>query len=190
VLDNQSKSLSSKYSRTGIARLSIPPRRIELFLERLANLDISNERRTKVFVESFADLLPKGGPPRPADGFQLTGVESHFQSVLQEIWRLPSPFHKEAALMMHAGFEQLGQTEQGFDGFLLVMLYAVKHAHLLRYCANPTCKEPYFVARRGSQIYCSSPCAKPAQKEAKLKWWNEHGAKRREKSRGKKGNHA
>jgi len=101
--------------------------------------------------------------------------------------------------MVLAGYEQRAQTELAleagrgvqFTPFLGVLLYALKHAHLLRFCANPTCKEPFFVARRGSQIYCSSECAKPAQKEAKLKWWNEYGAERRKKSSGKKkGKHA
>ena len=168
---------------------------MELFLERLANLDSGNERRTKVFVESFGDLLPS---PTHSKDSQLTEVESTMQFWLQEIWKEPSPLLKEARLMVLAGYEQRRQVETALEEgrdtrltlFLMVLLYAVKHAHLLRYCANPTCKEPYFVARRGSQIYCSSPCAKPAQKEAKMKWWNEHGVKRREKSRGKKVKHA
>jgi len=96
--------------------------------------------------------------------------------------------------MVLAGYEQRAQTELAleagrdvqFTPFLGVLLYALKHSHLLRFCANPTCKEPFFVARRGSQIYCGSECAKPAQKEAKLKWWNEYGAERRQRQLGKK----
>jgi len=156
---------------------------LELFLERLANLDTSNERRMNRFLETFADLLPN---PAPANHLLLVQLLSLIQSYLQESWREASPLHKEAQLMMLAGSQQLGQPGESLDGFVMVLLYAVKHAHLLRFCANSGCKEPYFVARRGSQIYCSSPCAQPAQKEAKIKWWNEHGAKQREKSRGKK----
>jgi hypothetical protein len=79
---------------------------------------------------------------------------------------------------------------QSPDRFLMVLLYASKHVHLLRYCANPECKEPYFVARRRSRTYCSSPCAEPAQREAKLKWWSDHGDARRKKSRKGRGKHA
>jgi hypothetical protein len=191
VNDRQLKSLSRTYSRTELARLFVPPRRAELFLERLANLDIGNERRTKVFLETFADLM---GGPAPTNVFRLTEFEARLQSTLQEIWKEPSPLLKEAQLMVLAGFEQRFHAEEGeaaqADGLLMVLLYALKHAHLLRFCANESCKEPYFVARRGSQIYCSSPCAKPAQRQAKAKWWREHGAKRRQKSRKRRATHA
>jgi len=75
---------------------------------------------------------------------------------------------------------------RGTDGFLMVLLYALKHVHLLRYCANPDCKEPYFVARRASQVFCSGPCAKTAQREAKKRWWDKHGEAARRKRLGKK----
>jgi len=184
VLDNQLNSLSRRYQHKEIARLSIAPRRIELFLERFANLDIGNERRRNRFTETFADLLPASGP---TNLYQLEVLQV-FQSNLQSHWRETSPLYREAGLMMLAGFQLLGAGEH-LDGYSMVLMYAVKHAHLLRFCANPACREPYFVARRGSQIYCSPECAKPAQKEAKIKWWNEHGAKRREKSRGKRRKH-
>ena len=125
---------------------------------------------------------------------------------LQAIWEEAVPMLKEAALMVLAasymmveGAQARSVNKEGPEGpelapwppdrFLMVLLYALKHVHLLRYCANPACREPYFVARRGSQIYCSPPCAEPAQREAKLRWWREHGAKRRTKLRKKRGKH-
>jgi hypothetical protein len=185
------------YSSTDLASLSVPARRAELILERLANLDTSNSRRVKVFIEAFADLLPGAAPIEPASGKlpSLTEFEAQIKSTLQDIWKEPVPLLKEARLLVLAGFEARYEAEEVKsrpipDGFLMVLLYAVKHAHLLRYCANPACKEPYFVARRGSQIYCSSPCSKPAQREAKVKWWREHGDARRKKSRKRRGKHA
>jgi hypothetical protein len=135
---------------------------------------------------------------------------ARFQPELRNIWKEPAPLLKEAGLMMLAAaymkecaplawaknpahvleFMESRGMSSGPDRFLMVLLYALKHAHLLRYCANPECKEPYFVARRGSQIYCSSPCAAPAQKKAKLKWWGEHGDARRKKSRKRRGKNA
>jgi hypothetical protein len=146
------------------------------------------------------------------------------QPQLRTVWREPAPLAKEAGLMMLAGaymqgcsrqswseisatflpgvlrtLASLGVPPRGADGFLMALVYAFKHVHLLRYCANPDCKEPYFVGKRASQIFCSEPCAAPAQKEAKLKWWNDQGkawrkARRRaqEKARAKRqrGKHA
>lgn len=121
------------------------------------------------------------------------------QPCIQAICKEPSQHMKESALLFLAGtyMREKGKKDKLRgrptlvpDKFLLVLLYALKHVHLLRYCANPDCKEPHFVARRGSQIYCSSPCAEPAQREAKSKWWREHGDARRKKSRKGKGKHA
>jgi hypothetical protein len=140
---------------------------------------------------------------------------SDAQPSIQALWREPAPQLKESGLLMLAGkymyvgalFEverqvgighglgtvakmtndQRGSLSPRVDRFLMVLLHALKNVHLLRYCANPKCKEPYFVARRGSQIYCSSPCAEPAQREAKLKWWREHGEDRRRKLKKKRG---
>ena len=195
MLEKQQMSESSMYSSKDIARLSISPHRAELFLERFANLDSTNERRTDAFLKLFGDLLCV------PDGRALVGFPIDTQLKLQTIWREPSLLMKEAQLMLLAGHEQRVEVElarwenrvvdltqvgekreERISPLLWVLLYALKHAALLRYCANPACKEPYFVARRGSQIYCSSPCAQPAQREAKLKWWNEYGVTRRRKS--------
>jgi hypothetical protein len=78
------------------------------------------------------------------------------------------------------------------DSFLQALLHALKHSHLLRYCANPACKEPYFVARRYSQVFCGPACAVVSQRESKLKWWREYGeaARRKRLRRRKGGKHA
>jgi DNA-binding transcriptional regulator GbsR (MarR family) len=65
--------------------------------------------------------------------------------------------------------------------FVSVLLYALEHAHLLKYCQNPGCREPYFIAERVSQNVCSVACAKPIQREAKRRWWQEHGEEWRRK---------
>jgi hypothetical protein len=141
-----------------------------------------------------------------ASSFLTRGV----RPVIQKIWREPSARLKEAGFMLLAGqymcesgeinaeralrseygLDPLSDLSPGLDSFVMVLLHALKNVHLLRYCANPECKEPYFVARRGSQIYCSSPCAEPAQREAKLKWWHERGDARRKESSKARRKHA
>jgi hypothetical protein len=58
-------------------------------------------------------------------------------------------------------------------------------SNLARFCANPDCPAPYFVATRATQRYCSQDCLKPAQKQWKLDWWNREGKTRRAKASGK-----
>ncbi len=57
---------------------------------------------------------------------------------------------------------------------LLLELLSIDRDHL-RKCARPDCPNPYFVAARWKQIYCSEPCAVWAQKASKRKWWSEKG---------------
>ena len=49
-------------------------------------------------------------------------------------------------------------------------------ADRLRYCRNKQCANPYFVAVRRDQLYCSRDCAAPAKRKAKLKWWRREHA--------------
>jgi hypothetical protein len=47
----------------------------------------------------------------------------------------------------------------------------------IRRCPNPTCPAPYFFATKRAQKFCSTPCAEPAQREAKRRWWSENRGK-------------
>lgn len=53
---------------------------------------------------------------------------------------------------------------------------------LAKICRNPDCPAPFFIARKVQQQYCGDECAAPFRLEAKLKWWNSVGKKRREKT--------
>ena len=67
-----------------------------------------------------------------------------------------------------------------FEEYLLYMMEAGQ----TRKCRNPDCPSPYFFAKRGSQQYCSSVCAEPAQKIYKKNWWRKKGKQwRAERSR-------
>jgi hypothetical protein len=72
-------------------------------------------------------------------------------------------------------------SDGAIDAFALVLLRAMHISDRMRYCANPACPAPYFIARRRSQKYCTDACALPAQREFKRAWWSEHGPEWRKK---------
>lgn len=55
----------------------------------------------------------------------------------------------------------------------------VKYSAFMRFCKNPDCPTPYFIAKRLTQRYCGLDCVNAIQKERKLDWWNRVGSKRR-----------
>lgn len=102
-------------------------------------------------------------------------------SELEAAWKEPDTVRKKGLLLLLGALSTVRHDFMSLDNpreITMVMIYALEHSHLLRYCLNPACKRPYFIARRGSQIYCSEPCAKPARLEAQQRWWREHGRKK------------
>jgi len=137
-------------------------------------------------------------PPRP-----LMLLKS-LSAYLQDGWEEPSLVRRKLTMMRMAGtymafeetpefFMNTDEIDKNFpqprdltpepDMFVSVLLYALEHAHLLKYCQNPGCREPYFIAERVSQNVCSVACAKPIQREAKRRWWQEHGEDWRRKQK-------
>lgn len=47
-----------------------------------------------------------------------------------------------------------------------------------KHCANVGCRDPYFIAEKRWQKYCSPRCAAPSNVEAKRRWWHENKEKR------------
>ena len=67
-----------------------------------------------------------------------------------------------------------------------------RRSALAKFCANPDCPAPYFIAGRSTQQYCSEKCSGVLQRAQKRQWWKEHGNEwrhesTRKKSRGKRG---
>jgi hypothetical protein len=79
---------------------------------------------------------------------------------------------------------ELSYTVATLYRFLLLGLYACPRWRLAK-CGRPECQNPFFVATRRGQKYCSEPCANAAQKEWKRNWWNARGSPRRNKGRRK-----
>jgi hypothetical protein len=67
-----------------------------------------------------------------------------------------------------------------------LVYYFRRNARRALRCPNPDCEEPYFLASKKGQKFCSPKCARPAQLESKRRWWS----KRREelKAEKRKGN--
>jgi hypothetical protein len=65
-------------------------------------------------------------------------------------------------------------------GFLSLALLAQPRERL-RKCKRPDCQNPYYIAYHLGQQYCSALCARWAQRQWKLRWWNAVGKKNRSK---------
>jgi hypothetical protein len=46
-----------------------------------------------------------------------------------------------------------------------------------KHCGYEGCRNPYFIAEKRWQKYCSEECAAPANRDAKRKWWHENKGK-------------
>jgi hypothetical protein len=57
------------------------------------------------------------------------------------------------------------------------IVHLQRNAHRARRCLNPECPAPFFFARVKGQRYCCEACVLPAQRAAKLRWWNKNRAK-------------
>lgn len=49
--------------------------------------------------------------------------------------------------------------------------------NLAKHCQHSECAEPYFIADKRWQKFCSEACAGPANRESKRKWWRENKAR-------------
>jgi hypothetical protein len=62
----------------------------------------------------------------------------------------------------------------------LLWLTLLQHARSLGICQHAGghgWTHPYFIKYRREQKYCCNPCAAPAKREAKRRWWNQNRAK-------------
>jgi hypothetical protein len=83
----------------------------------------------------------------------------------RELLRVPLDNSADYAL---SGLKMPSRTE-------LLLLQFTRWSDLTRYCDNPECSAPYFIARDPRQKYCLVGCAKSAQREYKQRWWAENG---------------
>jgi hypothetical protein len=110
VSDVTLKLKQVRLSSTDIARLSIPARLAELFLERLVNLEPGDERKQRQFCERFPGLLPTLAPGRPPEEPDITQSGNLYwflwdvaRPALRTLWAKPATLAKEIDLMLLAG---------------------------------------------------------------------------------------
>jgi hypothetical protein len=114
------------------------------------------------------------------DGLRLIWVEPDLRRREWLVFRLrdhvmaradPQFIHAVGVITSESPIKQLPPPSR----FEQATMYLFKSADRTRYCGNPDCPAPYFLAKRRSQKYCSDNCALPAQREFKRRWWAEHG---------------
>ncbi|HEV2491479.1 MAG TPA: hypothetical protein VG204_00240 [Terriglobia bacterium] len=196
----------------------VQPKRVERFLEELLNLRTNDAKALERFAKKFDDMLPKnilfakeayaplvvGGDPSLRVNVLLKA-----RRFLAEAWRAPTMLAREISVLRLIGsYLQTNDEPRGVDrslvsynqeywaeeaisnvdAFFLVLLRALHTLDRMRFCPNPECLTPYFIARKRRQKYCSEVCAGAAQRELKRIWWAEHGDAWREarKRRAKK----
>jgi len=76
-------------------------------------------------------------------------------------------------------------TYKPYTDFHAGLYELLTQSHRVKTCLNADCPAPYFVATRAQQMYCGPKCAESARRAAKLRYWNEVGAQRREKTKRK-----
>lgn len=198
---------SSKAATLGALARSVPERRAESFLIELLNLRVRDGAAISRFLQRFDDLLPthlflvaEMPSPLVIEADSKMDMLKRVRLQLAEAWCAPTVLAREIALYRLIGVylytgEEPRTVDSEFvtynqkywaeieaslvDAFFLVLHRALHVVDRTRYCPNPECPAPYFIAKRRSQKYCSEICALPAQREFKRRWWAEHGEARR-----------
>jgi hypothetical protein len=77
-----------------------------------------------------------------------------------------------------------GQLIPDFVSLRAMLIQGVfEHWRYFKFCANPDCAAPYFIAKRKDQTVCDAEvCKAEKQREHALKWWNDNRAKKDEGS--------
>jgi hypothetical protein len=211
---NSSKNKSSKMVRISATRAQ----RFALYLANLRDDPVAAKR----FEETFRDLLPiRGYEPGQfqvvkGDSAAHEGLNDvEFAPLPDYLWRLREKLRLafdssdlrtrrwRIERLKHDALKQLDRRFLAPDAFSLtlpppssyerVLEYLGRWADRFRICANEFCPARYFIAPYRSQKFCGKDCSGPAQREAKRKWWADHGEERRRKrkkgSTGKKNSH-
>jgi hypothetical protein len=66
---------------------------------------------------------------------------------------------------------------------IVLAVACMEYGDRLAVCWNhDQCAAPFFIRKRSDQRYCTNECARPAQREAKRKWWKTNRGKNAETS--------
>jgi hypothetical protein len=113
----------------------------------------------------------------------------HSDSIVRQWlnWR-PAPLFLEA--YKRAGFPwdvpftcsiKAGKFVPNFSSLRAMLIQGIlEHWQHFRFCSNPSCLTPYFVAKRKDQKVCDAEiCKAEKQRQHALKWWHQNRAKKR-----------
>lgn len=175
---------SSSAERLSTLAAQISPKDSERFLFELLNFRMEDSERFFRRSKNFLPPIPAKPEDWTEEEWEKQGFERGMkqdvcdkQLELRRAWRGPTTLYREIEMM--AIIAQYWQKERietdAPDPFFVCLYRALKLADRMRYCQNPGCPAPYFIAQRRSQRYCSGVCAQPAQREFKRRWWGEHG---------------
>src|SRR4029077_19673296 len=162
-----------------------PPGRrlIEDFLNLPANTD-----RVLVFTRKYG---PIQAYPRPGQKFRFqVSAWTKLREGLRTLWKHPAP-----TTAWELGPRDLRSVsyEDGFLTITVQTLYEFLCIDLVtcarekrRFCTNPQCANPFFIAHHLGQNYCADTCSRWGQRQYKRKWWAEKGPEWRRKRRKRK----
>jgi hypothetical protein len=196
---------STKKSGKTLARFT--PVKVESFLVELTNLNDAPESAER-FSKRFSDFQLFEVPFRafsPTPGEEKQEERSwllQLRAIMQAIWTQPDARRREwngAVLRTYLAMPPLDQMKtrlRAGDPMAMIlpeplpespieraMDYLLKSHHKARHCENPQCPAPYFFGIKSKQRFCGEACAEHGQREAKRRWWNEHGDEWRSKQK-------
>lgn len=177
----------------------LTPAKLELFLAELANLNDAPESATR-FSKRFSDFqlfdVPfRAFPPTPGEeNEEERSWLLQLRAMMQAIWIQPDARRREwngavlRTLLARPSIDQMKSRYFAGDHLAMIlpeplpespieraMDYLLKWHPKARHCENPLCPAPYFFGKKSSQRYCGETCAEHGQREAKRRWWDQHG---------------
>jgi hypothetical protein len=136
----------------------------------------------------------RGLPPLPLqDGKKLVAeldkvyhenILLPLRNELRKIWTERNPTEKRHAILRLVldeyswSFPAGGEPIRTQSPLSQMLEYLLRPNVRTAVCANPDCLTPYFFPRRRQKV-CSDECARPFQREAKLRYWNKTGRHKR-----------
>lgn len=170
--------------------------KLQTFLYELANFR-DDAKSVERFLLKFRSMVPpvmlKAWPGRQqwTEDQTFRNWLFEIQWLVREAWREPdwrNRFYAVfwlltyiskplATLRPRGGSRTPIPSASAFEDGLLAFL--LRDFSLAKFCANPICPAPYFFAKKVRQKYCSDACSRPAQLEAKKRYWETTGKDRR-----------
>ncbi len=155
-----------------------------VFGQKPEDIEPALRRMVKHYPEFF---LQQGRPMLEKQAFDHLALVAQ---LLRMAWDSPSLRKQEWYLADIEGFYHRVLNRFGDPPTVALPLEALvyyfrRNSNRALHCPNPDCPAPYFLSTKKGQRYCSEQCAIPAQRAAKLRWWNANRKTRERKAENK-----